>query len=189
MQPAAHRKLQRSPFFPGLPDQQITSQLIYHIWWSKSLTDSYKWVWHSLTPTSSPLDFCHPFLYYWSNLYLLILSIFIAPNFLVKSLILQMILSCQASVNLSGRWSLESCLIFSRLKCFGTMLLHVIIIYQCRKAVSIDIATLLLFSASHVQLARKIAAQTIHNHDKWQLHPWWRWCYQYWTQRFQCCSY
>jgi len=91
MQPAAHRKLQRSPLFPGLPDQQITSRLIYHIWWSKSLTDSYKWVWHSLTPTSSPLDFCHPFLYYWSNLYLLILSIFIAPNFLVKSLILQMI--------------------------------------------------------------------------------------------------
>jgi hypothetical protein len=37
-------------------------------------------------------------------------------------------------------------------------------------AVSINIATL-LFSASHVQLARKIAAQTIHNHDKWQLHP------------------
>jgi len=93
MQPAAHRKLQRSPLFPGLPDQQIISQLIYHIWWSKSLTDAYKWVWHSLTPTSSPLDFCHPFLYYWSNLYLLILSIFIAPNFLVKSLILQMILN------------------------------------------------------------------------------------------------
>jgi len=45
----------------------------------------------SVAPTSSPLDFCHPFLYYWSNLYLLILSIFIAPNFLVKSLILQMI--------------------------------------------------------------------------------------------------
>jgi hypothetical protein len=52
------------------------------------------------------------------------------------------------------------------------MPLHVIIIYQCRMAVSIDnIATLLLFSASHVQLARKIVAQTIHNHDKWQLHP------------------
>ncbi len=91
-------------------------------------------------------------------------------------------------MNLSGRWSLQSCLIFNRLKCFGTMLLHVIIIYQCRMAVSINIATL-LFSASHVQLARKIAAQTIHNHDKWQLHPWRRRRYQYWTQRFQCCSY
>ncbi|KAH9535968.1 hypothetical protein CY35_17G080700 [Sphagnum magellanicum] len=42
MQPAAHRKLQRIPSFPALPDQQITSQLIYHIWWSKSLADSYK---------------------------------------------------------------------------------------------------------------------------------------------------
>ncbi len=63
-----------------------------------------------------------------------------------------------------------SSLIWSRLKCFGTMLLHFIIIYQCRMAMSIATllllqVSLLLFSASHAQLARKIAAQASHNHD------------------------